>query len=160
MTATIVRSPSLKQYPFRREGLAAIVLRQIQVRDDIEIGMRMDKRVAADPRGSSLKLTSFLSMQKRESVRLSIVAVLREGEGAKWERVNEVEPFDEMDSWSETSYAALLDRYMDLMSVEEEEDFRTGAAVLSSAEVVAMIGRAPAGSTRPAAAGSAEPAGT
>lgn len=158
---TTIRQPSFKQYPFKREGLQAIVLRQLQVQDDVEVGMRLDKAIKNDPRGNSMTLTSYMLLQKRESVRLSIVAVLRDGEDPEtgWEKVNDTEPFAEMSEWLDTSYARLQEMHRDINEVTEEEDFRKAAVTLSPAEVVARIGRGQSGTTARAEAGSAAPAG-
>lgn len=156
----IERQPTYKEYPFSREGIARIILREIQVRDDIEIALRCDKAIAADPRGMSMGLTGFLKLQKREMMRLSIVAVLREGEGAMWERVNEVDNFPEMNGWVESSFTAFLHRFNDLNEISEEQDFRKGATVCSPAEVVAKIGRAQDGKTVPVAPGGDAHAGS
>lgn len=147
------REPSFKEYPFTREGLDGVILRQLQVIDDVEIGIRVDVAVKNDPRGNKMTYASYLALQKREAVRLSIVAVKRADTGA-WQRVNDEEPFAEMTTWLDTSYARLLEMHADLNLVTEEEDFRKGAVGRSSAEVAAMIGRAPSGPTAQAAPGS------
>lgn len=156
----IDRVPSYKEFPFEREGISRLILREIQVRDDIEIALRCDKAIAADPRGMSMGLTGFLKLQKREMVRLSVVAVLRQADGAMWERVNDVDSFPEMDGWVESSYTALLLRFNDLNEISEEQDFRKGATVCSPAEVVAKIGRARDGMASQAAHGGGAPAGS
>lgn len=152
------RQATLKEYPFTREGLKRIVLRQLQVQDDVEVGIRVDACVKNDPRGAKMTYASYLALQKREAVRLSIVAVLRDGE-TMFERVNLDEPFSEMTSWLDTSYALLLEMHADLNFITEEADFRKGAINRSPAEVAAMIGRAPSGPTAQVAPGRDEPDG-
>lgn len=156
---TTTRQPSFKEYPFKHEGLTALVLRQLQVRDDVEVGLYIDRALRAEPRSATFTPISFLKLQKRESVRFSIFAVQREGSD-DLERVNDGEPFTEMDGWLDTSYALLTEMHRDINEVTEEEDFRKGAVIRSPAEVLAKINRARAGTTSPGAPGNAEPAGT
>lgn len=157
---TTKRDPTFKLYPFKREGLTAILLRQIQVRDDIAVNQQVDKQMRKHPEmdGGNLSMAAYLALQKREAVRHSIFAVIREGSD-QLEQVGDTEPFAELDDWLDTSFGLLSQMHRDINEVTEEEDFRKGAEILSPAEVAARIIRAPAGTTAQAARGSAAPAG-
>lgn len=121
--------------------VAGIAVRELFVRDDLEIGIRTDQNV---PEANRDTMVSLMQAQKRESVRLSLVAIQREPDG-QWERVNEPLAFMEMDGWTHQTYAYLLRAYNELNGTSVEEDFQKGARRVSSTELFAMVNLAPVG---------------
>lgn len=153
---TIQREPNCKIFEVKTAELYAVAVRELFVRDDWEIALRCDANIPTAARDSGFAL---MQAQKREAVRLSIVAVQR-GPEEPWERVNAPQPFMEMDEMLATTYTKLLQCHNDLNGVRDDEDFRKGARRVSSVELLAMIGRAPGGTTAPDAATTGARAGT
>lgn len=135
--------------------VAGVIVRELQVRDDLEIGIRCDTLVPAAARNS---ITSLIQAQKREGVRLSIVAVQDEP-GGDWHRVNDPNPFIEMDEWAQKTYTAVLKAHYELNGASEDDGFLEKATFKSQAEILAMIGQSRGGPTHQDARSTERPPG-
>jgi len=135
------RAPLIKIFTIGHEGAHALAMRELFVRDDLEIALRCDANMAQAARGSFVAL---MQAQKREAVRLSIVAIQRSPD-EPFERVNDGAQFTEMDDWRQPTYTRALACFGELNGASEDEGFLKGARPVSQAELLSMIGRAPVG---------------
>jgi hypothetical protein len=150
------RDPILKKFTLGFPDVHAVVMREVFVKDDMELADRVDKNLPTAMRDN---MVAVIQVQKREAVRLAIVAIQRVPDG-EWERVNDGLPFAEMDEWPDTVFTALLHCNNDLNAVKDIERFSKGAEPLLAAELLAMVGPGRGGTTARGARGASEHDGT